>query len=483
MRGLLLAVCCMLLALPAWGRPIVVGSKAFTESVVLGEVYAALARSRGTEVEHRRELGGTRVVFAALERGDIDVYPDYTGTLLEEIFAAEHATEAQLVELLAKRGLVLSAPLGFDNRYALGLRRARAAALGVRTMSDLRAAPVSYAFSNEFLERKDGWPSVRERYGLPNDRVKGVHHDLAYRAIASGEVDVTDLYTTDPEIVADDLIVLEDDLHHFPAYHAVFLARADRAVDLTGLAGSLDELTMSRLNGEVKLGGKTEAVVASAFVSQKFGVRSVAETDTRAGRIARRTLEHLGLCGVALAFAIVLGMALGILAWKRPRFGRLVLGTSAVLQTLPSLALLVVLLPLLGLGDRPAVVALVLYALLPIVRGTHAGLSQIPRGLSESAIVLGLPPAYRLWKIELPLALPTLLAGLQVAAITTVGTATLGALVGAGGYGQPILTGIRLDRTDLILEGAVPAALLALVVLAAFELLERVLVPRGLRLR
>lgn len=479
----LVVVWCICWTGTAWSRPIVVGSKAFTESVVLGEVYAALARSRGAEVEHRRELGGTRVVFAALERGDIDVYPDYTGTLLEEIFAGEHATESQLGELLARRGLVMSAPLGFDNRYALGLKRARAAALGLRTMSDLRGAHVSYAFSNEFLERKDGWPSVRERYGLPNDRVRGVHHDLAYRAIASGEVDATDLYTTDPEIVANDLIVLDDDLHHFPAYQAVFLARADRRVDLAELGGAIDAITMSRLNGEVKLGGKTEAVVASAFVSQKFGVQSVAAADTRAGRIARRTLEHLALCGIALAFAIVLGLGLGILAWKKPRLGRLVLAATAVLQTLPSLALLVVLLPLLGLGDRPAIVALVLYALLPIVRGTHAGLHQIPRGLGESAIVLGLPTAYRLWKIELPLALPTLLAGLQVAAITTVGTATLGALVGAGGYGQPILTGIRLDRTDLILEGAVPAAGLALLVLAGFGLLERVLVPRGLRLR
>ncbi len=478
MIRLLTIALCMLLARAADARPLVVGSKAFTESVVLGEVYAALARSRGLEVTHRRELGGTRVVFAALERGDLDVYPDYTGTLLEEIFAGQNATAAQLPELLAQRGLVMSAPLGFDNRYALGMKRARAAALGLRTTSDLAHADVTYAFSNEFLERRDGWPGLRARYGLTPTQVRGVHHDLAYRAIASGDVDVTDLYTTDPEIVADDLVVLADDLHYFPAYQAVFLARADRDVDLTGLAGALDENVMSRLNAEVKLGGKTEAEVASAFVTTRFGVHSVAALDTRAGRIVQRTLEHLALCGVALAFAITMGLGLGILASKRARFGRFVLGISAVLQTLPSLALLVVLLPLLGLGDRPAVVALVLYALLPIVRGTHAGLQQIPRGLAEAAVVLGLSPAYRLWKIELPLALPTMLAGLQVASITTVGTATLGALVGAGGYGQPILTGIRLDRTDLILEGAIPAAVLAVLVLATFELLERLLVPR-----
>lgn len=488
MRHVVLLVLLVLWPHAALAKPLVIGSKGFTESVVLGEILTSLARARGIEVVHRRELGGTRVVFAALERGDIDVYPDYTGTLLQEIFSSEHdASEATLPALLARRGLAMSPSLGFDNRYALGMKKTRAEQLHVRTTSDLAKTSVSYALSNEFLERHDGWPSLKERYGLASTQIRGVHHDLAYRALAAGEVDVTDLYTTDPEIVTQDLLVIEDDRHHFPAYRAVFVLRGDREPELAALfrelSGSLDEPTMARLNADVKLAGKSETAVASQWAAQRFGIAATTSEDTRSRRVVQRTLEHLALCGIALGFAIVLGVGLGIVASKRPRFGRVVLGSSAVLQTLPSLALLVVLLPWLGLGDKPAIVALILYALLPIVRGTHAGLQQIPRGLEEASVVLGLPAGYKLWRIELPLALPTLLAGVQVAAITTVGTATLGALVGAGGYGQPILTGIRLDRTDLILEGALPAAVLALLVLAAFAVLERALTPRGLRLR
>jgi osmoprotectant transport system permease protein len=154
-----------------------------------------------------------------------------------------------------------------------------------------------------------------------------------------------------------------------------------------------------------------------------------------------------------------------------------------VLQTVPSLALLVFMIPLLGIGARPAVAALFLYSLLPIVRNTATGLADIPLPLRESALALGLPSGPRLRWIELPLAARSILAGTKTAAVINVGTATLGALVGAGGYGQPILTGIRLDDLGLILEGAVPAAALALLVQGGFELAERRLVPRGLRLR
>jgi osmoprotectant transport system permease protein len=143
----------------------------------------------------------------------------------------------------------------------------------------------------------------------------------------------------------------------------------------------------------------------------------------------------------------------------------------------------VFMIPLLGIGGRPAIVALFLYSLLPIVRNTYAGLNDIPSSLRESAEALGLTPFARLRLIELPMAARSILAGIKTAAVINVGTATLGALIGAGGYGQPILTGIRRDDVGMILEGAIPAAILALAVQGAFELAERFLVARGLRLK
>ncbi|MGD2113086.1 MAG: ABC transporter permease, partial [Gammaproteobacteria bacterium] len=146
------------------------------------------------------------------------------------------------------------------------------------------------------------------------------------------------------------------------------------------------------------------------------------------------------------------------------------------------LALFVFMIPLLGIGGPPAIVALFLYSLLPIIRNTYAGLRDIPPAIIESAEALGLPARARLRLVELPLATRAILAGIKTAAVINVGTATLGALIGAGGYGQPILTGIRLDDTALILQGAIPAAVLALLVQGLFELVERRLLPRGLRL-
>ena len=162
--------------------------------------------------------------------------------------------------------------------------------------------------------------------------------------------------------------------------------------------------------------------------------------------------------------------------------GQLVIGMTGILQTVPSLAMFVFMIPLLGIGTWPAIAALFLYSLLPIVRNTHAGLVGISPELRESAAALGLPTGVRLRRIELPLATRSILAGIKTAAVINVGTATLAALIGAGGYGQPILTGIRLDSVALILEGAVPAAILALLVQGMFEVIERWLTPRGLRL-
>ena len=459
------------LAAPA-AKPLQVGSKQFTESVILGELARQTLESAGLPAAHRRELGGTRVLWEALRAGQIDVYPEYTGTLLQEILPGAN----DLAAALAAQGVKSTAPLGFEDSYAVGVRRAVAERLGLRTLSDLARHPeVSLALSNEFLQRKDGWPRLREVYGFRAEP-RGLQHDLAYRAMAAGQLDATDLYSTDAEIRAHDLVVLRDDRRAFPAYAAVLLYRQglapEAAAALEKLSGRIDEAAMIALNARARLDHVPEEQVAQEFL----GLRATAQ-DTRAQRLWRRTREHLFLVGVSLLAAILTAVPLGILAARHRRLGQALLAVTGLLQTIPSLALLVLLIPLLGIGTGPALVALYLYGLLPIVRNTYTGLTAIPPDLRETAEALGLPRGARLRLIELPMASRTILAGIQTSAVINVGTATLGALIGAGGYGQPILTGIRLADTGILLEGALPAAAMALLVQAGFDLLERAL-PR-----
>nr|WP_244952519.1 glycine betaine ABC transporter substrate-binding protein [Xanthomonas maliensis] len=465
--------------------PVTVGSKNFTEAVILGEIATAAGRQAGVDVRHRAQLGGTRILWRALESGQIDVYAEYTGTLAQELLQLPKADQAQLRAALDARGLAMTGSLGFANTYAFGMRREQAQALGIATLSDLAHHPtLKIGVSNEFMQRADGWPGVRRAYALPQTAT-GLDHDLAYRALYSGSIDVTDLYSTDAEIPYYRLQVLADDRHYFSDYQAVFVYRKDlvsrspaMVASLQRLQGRIDAATMQRLNAQVKLQHQPEVTVAA----QWLGVRATAASNGRVARLWQHTREHLALVGLSLGLALLLALPLGVLAARRPWLGQWVLSLTGVLQTLPSLAVFVFMIPLFGIGARPAIAALFLYSLLPIVRNTHAGLTSIPRELRQTAEAIGLPAWTRLWRVELPLARRTIVAGIQTAAVINVGTATLGALIGAGGYGQPILTGIRLDDIGLILEGAVPAALLALLVQALFEGLERWATPRGLRI-
>jgi len=479
---------------------VTVGSKKFTESVILGEAAARLVAATGARVEHRRELGGTRILWNGLLAGEIDVYPEYTGTLRAEIFAGRALPDAaDLDAALAEAGVRASRPLGFNDTYVLGMREARAAELGVRAISDLAAHPeLALGFTDEFMKRAEGWPSLRRRYRLPQADVRGLDHDIAYRGLASGELDVIDLYSTDAEIAYYGLRVLDDDLGHFPRYDAVYLWRADletraprAAAALRRLEGAISEARMVAMNARAKVDGEPEARVAADLVAEVTGIEGEVHEATLAQRLAATTLEHLRLVALSLAAAIAVAIPLGVYAARHAGAAQAILGTVGVIQTIPALALLVLLMPLLAplrplgvssLGDPPAILALFLYSLLPIVRNTYAGLHDTPPSLRESAAALGLEPRARLRRIELPMASRTILAGVKTAAVINVGFATLGALVGAGGYGQPILSGIRLDDAGLILEGAVPAALLALGVQGLFEIGERRLVPLGLRL-
>lgn len=473
-----------------------VGSKAFPEGIILGDVLVTMLEREGISTAHRSGLGGTRLVWAALLKGDIDAYAEYTGTLTHELLADQKITNLpELNRVLADRGLGMSPPLGFSNTYGLAVQRSTAQRLHLRTLSDLAAHPeLRVGVNHEFLTRNEGWPAVQTTYGLHPARVVSLEHELLYRALKANEVDVINVYTTDADIFTDGLSVLEDDRRLFPRYDAVYvyrlasLQRAPVVTDLFGrLAGTLDELGMIALNAQVKTIKRPEAEVARTFVARRFGAVSRFRTlkNTSSGFVPARvwsdTYNHLQLVVVALIVQVLVGVPLGIVAFRHPRVGQLILGICGVFQTIPSLALLVFLVPVLGIGYKPALVALCIYGLLPVVRNTYTGLKEISPQLQESALALGLPARERLLQIELPLASRTILAGIKTSAVVNVGTATLGAIVGAGGFGEPIMIGIRRDDMYLLLQGSVPAASLALLVQAGFEWLERRVVPAGLK--
>jgi len=483
---------------PASGRqsPLRIGSKRFTESYILAEIAAHATEVAGeTEPQLSLGLGGTAIVFEALVGGSIDVYPEYTGTIAEVVFHLPPGTSRdELTKRLAEKGLALTAPLGFSNTYALAVRATAPGVQEVRRISDLgHASGLRIGLSPEFIGRSDGWPGVATAYAFPTLAPRSVDHGLAYEALGRGDLDVIDVYSTDAKIPRLGLRLLEDDRHFFPPYDAVFLYRVDardrlprtfRALDSFG--GTLDAPTMTALNAQVEVDGATFGDAARSFFRKPGAPSAAAARRPWLRQLAQVVVEegprHLWLVFVSLALAIVIGVPLGVLAYRRPRLGSVILGLTGVLQTVPSLALLCFMIPLFGIGMMPALAALFLYGLLPIVRSTAVGFADIPASIREVAAAIGLPPRARLLRVEIPLASRAIFGGIKTAAVINVGTATLAAFIGAGGFGVPISTGLNLNDNGVILLGAVPAALLAIVLQSAFDVLERFVVPEGLRL-
>jgi osmoprotectant transport system permease protein len=480
MRWLALALA--MLAGTAQAQVLQVGSKRFTESYVLGEL---LIRTSGSGT-HRQGLGGTGIVFAALQAGAIDLYPEYTGTIAREILKLQGKVVLEdLNRRLAPMGLGAAVPLGFNNSYALAMREDRAQALAIRKVSDLARHPgLRLGLGQEFIGRADGWPGLKAAYALPHATPQGLDHGLAYEAIAAGKIDVMDIYTTDAKIERFGLRALEDDRGFFPRYDAVLLYRLDVPkrfpeawAKLQTLEKRIDERAMIRMNAAAELQGRSFAEAAALLDS----AASPAKPSRRSfvgvlfgPDLLRLTWQHLVLVFVSLAASIAAGVPLGILAAKLKWAEQPILGAVGVIQTIPALALFVFLIALMGvIGTVPALVALFLYALLPIVRGTQTGLATVGKGMRQAAMALGLPAAERMRRVELPLALPSILAGIKVSAVINVGTATIAAFVGAGGYGERIVSGLALNDNAMMLAGAVPAAALALAVQWGFERGER----------
>ncbi len=466
-------------------QPIVVGSKKFTESYVLAEIAQRALRNEGLSAEHRQGMGGTIILWQALRAGQIDIYPEYTGTVADEILKTDRAASlSALREQLAPSGIGMTEPIGFNNTYALVMRRDLAGRLNISSISDLASHPeLRFGLTHEFLDRKDGWRPLREHYGFPNSTVTGIDHGLGYAALVSGQIDVKDAYSTDAKISENDLLVLRDDRGFFPRYDAVYLYRLSLTAPALGalqkLTGRINEQFMTRLNAEAE---RSRNYARAADIYFNGSARTVGESFWV--QLARWTARHLELTGLSLLLAIIFGVPLGIFASRGRLTGHFVLASVGILQTIPSLALLALLVPVPGFGisSRTAIAALFLYGLLPIVRNTATGLQEIPPAIRDSATALGLEPMAQLRKVYLPVASRSILAGIKTSAVIGIGTATLAALIGAGGLGEPILSGLNLNDHVTILKGAIPAALLALLVQGLFELLDRVFIPKGLRL-
>jgi osmoprotectant transport system permease protein len=476
-----------------------VGSKRFTESYILGEIVAASVREAGeVGAAHQRGLGNTAIVFAALRSGAIDLYPEYTGTVAFELLKKSAAPSLEEINRdLALLGLRASIRLGFNNTYALAMLEARAAGSRIASVSDLKAVPnLKFGLSQEFLNRRDGWPALARTYGF-SVRPQGLDHGLAYEALARGQVDVIDIYSTDAKIDKYRLRVLKDDLGFFPAYEAVLLHRLDLPdrypltwKALERLEGRISAAAMVAMNAQAELAGLPFDRIADGFLTGSTQRPPAERGDFRrfmeafiGDDLSRLTAQHLMLVFGSLALSIATGVPLGIWAARSRRAATWILGGVGILQTIPSLALLAFLIAILGtIGVAPAIIALFLYALLPIVRSTASGLADIPLPLRESALALGLPQGARLQLIELPLAARPILAGVKTSAVINVGTATIAAFVGAGGYGERIIAGLAVNDNVVLLAGAVPAALLAILMQAAFDVLDRWLIPAGLRL-
>ena len=489
---------------------IVVGSKNFLENKLLAEIFAQLIEARtDIEVERRLGLAGTQVCFEALRAGAIDLYPEYTGTGLASILQYNPTGDARTAlttvrsEFLRRWDLWWLNPLGFENSYAIAVPRSRMADAPLRTISDLAAVSSSMraGFGYEFIERLDGLPGLKTRYGLTFQRVQAMQESLKYQAAEAGDVDVLDIYTTDGRLAAYDFVVLEDDQQFFPPYEASGLVRGAtlrRHPELGAILGLLtnafDAKTMRQLNYRIQEGGESiEAVARDALSAlQLFATDDAgpAPTPDREGLLSylwlnrttlmNRTVEHLALAGLALGLGILAAIPLGLLLERHRPVAEPVIRGIGLTQTIPSIALLAFMIPVFGIGALPAVIALWLYSLFPMVRNTYSGLRDAAPQAVESARALGMTEWQILYWVRLPLAAPVIMAGVRTAAVITVGTTTLAAFIGAGGLGVPIVAGLQMANATVILSGALPSAGLALAIDGTLGRVEAWIRPRGI---
>ncbi len=459
-----------------------IASKNFNENYLLAEIMSQLLEVEGYEIERKFGLGGTLVCYEALRSGEVDLYVEYTGTL-EQVILKKSGKAPDITELnheLDSRGLFILNSFGFNNTYAMAIKSDLARKLGISTVSELaQVTGLTMSFGFEFLNREDGWPGLASTYGM-NNTPGGIDHGLAYQAIDDGKIDITDAYSTDGDLERYQLTVLVDDKNYFPQYYAVPLLRQGVSGDVVSILGRLEGLIdddrMRALNAEVVVEGKSFAQVAHQFLMEEKLGDTVVDDNTVLKSLVRNTIVHLKLTTIALFLGCLFGLPIGIFVFRKPRLARATVYIAGLMQTVPSIALLALMIPIFGLGQVPAIIALFLYSILPILRNTITALISIDPLLKRIAEAIGLTRLQQLRYVLVPLALPHILSGIKTAAIISIGTATLAAFIGAGGLGEPIVTGLALNDTNLILQGALPAAGLAIIAELLFEMLERMLV-------
>lgn len=476
----------------AWAQDISVGSKIHPESRLLGEIIAqTIEQNSDLKVTRRFGLGGTLICFEALRTGEIDIYVEYTGTvlaaILKEPYEGQSATEIYdyiAAEIEEKHHLVAGPSMGFSNSYVLITNRE----LGINKISDLQdRIDLKYGFSNEFVKRDDGFLGLNKFYNLRLPATRGIEHGLAYKALTSKQIDVTDAYSTDGRLKEYDFQLLEDDKHFFPDYSAFPLVHKN-TIDkypevmtaLNQLGNLLTEEKMQELNHRYEIDKESPSIVAFEFLSEE-GIVAEKPGIIAMHSLIRQTLEHIRLTFIATFIAILIAVPLGIYITYKQKLASVILSTTGVIQTIPSLALLGFMIPLFGIGFTPAVIALFLYALLPIVRNTHTGLLSTDPILIEAGKAMGMTKQQILLQIRLPLAMNMIMAGIRTALTINIGTATLAAFIGAGGLGESIITGITLNDNNMILRGAIPAALLALIADQGMALVEKAVRPKGIK--
>jgi len=478
--------------------PLKIGSKRFTESYVLGELVTQQANTRGSAI-HLAGLGNTAIVLTALNSGAIDIYPEYTGTIAREILKdAKLVSLKDLEEPLSKIGLGVGVPLGFNNGYAIAVSEKTANRLKLSNLADLRNHPdLQLGLSSEFLQRPDGWSVIAQSYDLTKLSPHTMEHGLAYDALRNGVIDATDAYTTDARITHDHLILLHDNLNVLPPYSAVLLFRLEAPrlhpkewQAILGLQNRITPTQMSKANARVDLEHHTPAESAKELLASIQNTppqnnlgsllspnKSLTERSLKlifSEEEANLILKHFILVMGPVVAASFVGIPLGIAGASFPAFGQVSLGIVGLLQTIPALALLALLIAMSGqIGNIPALITLFFYAMLPIVEATQSAFQGIDRNLRESAISLGSPWFQRTLYVELPVARPSILSGIRTAAIINVGGATLAAFVGAGGLGERIVGGLAVNDPALLIAGAVPSALMALVIQLLASALER----------
>ncbi len=279
----------LLLALTACTRneakPLVVGSKNFTESVLLGEIVAQELEANGCKVDRRLNMGGSLVCDSAIASGSLDVYVEYSGTALTAILKQPIASDQDAVDRIvtaayARRGLTWGPALGFNNTFAMIVRQSDAAKYRLRSISDLGKVSSTFrsGFGYEFAERPDGWNGLLRAYGLKfSSSPRTMDLGLTYKALASGEIDLIAGNSTDGLIESLGLLALTDDRHYFPPYDAAIVSRSGIAAKCSGarsaldsLRGSIDDTAMRRLNYEVDGKKRDVAEVAREFLQKKL---------------------------------------------------------------------------------------------------------------------------------------------------------------------------------------------------------------------